>query len=313
MIRNFIYLDTDKLNSLSSQIFEGVTEYVINESLSEDHQNESQKGPIGSGKIVGDILRTSDKRSEKRFLIDHSYVLFEDKLIEDDRVQLVERDSHIDSSQISKKRFVKIRARAVFNDMKSIIYTIDNFNEIGTALTLMTQEATLAVARKEIEVQLEATTDRNNKSKLERQLAQLSDAKSLAKKSGLFQDTNFLKSMSSVLSYGFKDQLEIRLKRNASVFAANLKRDCLREDEGLIIRKYSRITSAEFVLFGIITQCPEYESTEDEPHIGAESADQNIKQAVLDMINGLTGVEATFTGRLSNEYIVDPIAVYTEL
>lgn len=30
MIKNFIYLDEEKLYSLSSQIFEGVTEYVLN-------------------------------------------------------------------------------------------------------------------------------------------------------------------------------------------------------------------------------------------------------------------------------------------
>lgn len=76
MIKNFIYLDTDKLYSLSSQIFEGVTEYIVSESISESEQNESQKGPVGSGRVMGDILRHNDKKSEKKFLHDHSYSLY---------------------------------------------------------------------------------------------------------------------------------------------------------------------------------------------------------------------------------------------
>lgn len=313
MIRNFIYLDIEKLNSLSSQIFEGVTEYVMNEIATEDHQNDSQKGPFGSGRIVGDILRNIDKKSEKKFLVDYAYVLFEDELIKDKKVQLVEENSPIESEKINDRRFVKVRAKAVFNDMNSIIYTINNFNAIGTAITVMTQEGSIAAVRNAVEEQIADAKDRNARTKLERQLTQLSDPKASAKKNGLYQDPRFLESMSSVLSYGFKDQLEIRLRQATSVFSANLKRDCLREDEGLIIRKYSRVTSVEFVLFGIITQCPEFESESAEFNTETESDDQNLKTAVLNMINGITGVEATFTGRLANEYIIDPIAVYTEI
>ena len=68
MIRNFIYLDIDKMQSISSQIFEGVTEYIINESNGEISNSEEQKGPVGSGRVVGDILKQQDKKSEKKIL-----------------------------------------------------------------------------------------------------------------------------------------------------------------------------------------------------------------------------------------------------
>jgi len=68
MIKNFVYLDVEKLHSLSSQIFEGVTEYVLNESSTESESSESQKGPVGSGKILGDILRQGEKTSVKKIL-----------------------------------------------------------------------------------------------------------------------------------------------------------------------------------------------------------------------------------------------------
>jgi len=70
MIKNFVYLDVEKLHSLSSQVFEGVTEYVLNESSTESENSESQKGLVGSGRVLGDILRQSEKTSERKFLND---------------------------------------------------------------------------------------------------------------------------------------------------------------------------------------------------------------------------------------------------
>ena len=67
MIKNIIYLDEDKMYSLSSQLFEGVTEYVLNEKSLDKSESEQQKGPINSGKIVGDILKNSERNTEKSF------------------------------------------------------------------------------------------------------------------------------------------------------------------------------------------------------------------------------------------------------
>ena len=72
MIKNFVYLDEEKMYSLSSQIFEGITEYILSESTSESQKSESQKGDIGSGRILGDILKQADRQSEKKFLHDYS-------------------------------------------------------------------------------------------------------------------------------------------------------------------------------------------------------------------------------------------------
>jgi hypothetical protein len=38
-----------------------------------------------------------------------------------------------------------------------------------------------------------------------------------------------------------------------------------------------------------------------------------MKEALMNMVANLTNLEETFIGRLSNEVIIDPIAIYTEL
>ena len=52
MIRNFVYLDSEKLRSLSSQLFEGVTDSVLKAEADETTAEESQKGPVGSGQVI---------------------------------------------------------------------------------------------------------------------------------------------------------------------------------------------------------------------------------------------------------------------
>ncbi len=57
-IKNFIYLDEYKMYSISSQIFEGITEYLMNYEESTKEESEEQKGPISSGRVVADILKS---------------------------------------------------------------------------------------------------------------------------------------------------------------------------------------------------------------------------------------------------------------
>jgi len=52
MIKNFIYLDVEKLHSLSSQIFEGVTEYVLNESSRSQRTRSHKKDRRVAGRFL---------------------------------------------------------------------------------------------------------------------------------------------------------------------------------------------------------------------------------------------------------------------
>lgn len=312
MIKNFIYLDDEKMYSLSSQIFEGVTEYVLNENLSESENTESQKGPVGSGKILGDILRQVDKKTEKKFLSDFSYTLFEKKLLDDDNVIEANEDFLIEElrSKAGSISFIKVTAKAVFNDMKLIKETLKNFNSVGLALTHVTKFNEI----NEVNIRLEnaklIAKDRNQQSKLTHQDKSITKKiEQLSKSDGLHYDQKFLDDLAFILNFGFQDQLEIQMQLTDSIISANLKRECLRESEELIIKKYSRQSECSFVMFGIITQY----KREQLDGIEEKNDYLSIKEALMNMVTGLTNVEEVFIGRLSNEVIIDPIAIYTEL
>ena len=309
MIRNFIYLDEEKMYSLSSQVFAGVTEYVLDESFTESETSEQQKGPLGSGKILGDILKRSDRNSEKKFLNDYSYTLFEEELLRESRVVKISYSDRKKDLPYDNKPFIKATSRVTFNDINSIKDTLENFNKIGEALAHVTNFEKISAAREQMEKARTSTKDRNEKSRLQAQFKSLTNIAKLAKDSGLRQDQGFLDDLNFLLSYGFQDQLEVQMNLDGRIISANLNRSYLRENEDLIIRKYSRQTEVEFTLFGIITQCQREEVEESEEPEEFNS----LKEALMNLVSHLTYVEATFTGCLSHEIIVDPIALYTEL
>lgn len=308
MIKNFIYLDEEKMHSLSSQLFEGVTEYVLNESTAERGESEEQKGPIGSGRVLGDILRNSERNTEK-FLNDYSYTIFEKKLLNDGKVLvLIDANSATDEN-LGKQSFIKITSKATFNDINSINHTLANFNKIGKALAHVTNFKEVSAVKEQLEKAKNDTSDRNKKSQLQTQFKSLTDINKLATKAGLQHDQSFLDDLALLLSYGFQDQLEVQMNLGDRIFSANLNRSFLRESEDLVIRKYSRQTEVAFTLFGIITQRQREMLEEPEENDDFES----IKEALMNLVSHLSNLESKFTGRLSNEVIVDPIALYTEI
>lgn len=312
MIKNFIYLDEEKMYSLSSQIFEGITEYVLNESASNKHESETQKGPIGSGKVLGDVIISSNRATEKKFFHDYSFTLFESHLLKHGKIldltQSMLSLSDLKSS-ITDFSFIKIKAKAVFNDVNKITELFSEFNTIGEALAHMGAFERIEELNIELASLKSKTSDRNKKSLLETEHKKLTNLKSLAKEGGLYQDQKFLDNLSLLTKYGFSDQFEITQSKGDVLFTSCLKRDLLREKEDLLVKKYSRKTEKEAVVLGIITQA--FSGYEAEPEDEKEYS--NMKAAILNLVEHLTNMENSISGKQENEVVIDPIAVYFEV
>jgi len=283
MIKNFIYLDEYKMYSLSSQIFEGITEYLVSTSKHENAEENTQRGEIGSGRILADIIKKTNTTQEKKYLHDYSYTIFEKHLLESDRIVDINNvDTENFLSSITSKSFIKITGKVIFNDIGHMSKTIKDFNLLGEALLVSQSLNDPSITTKNL--------------------------KKIAKQRGLNFDKKFLDSLSYILDFGFGNQLEVQLQYNDYLFSTNLKREYLRENENLLIKKYARKTEKEFTLLGIITQ---YQNTEEEED--TDTTPEHLKVAVMNLVSKFTNLELTFTGKLENEIMIDPIAIYTEL
>ncbi|GAC1607415.1 MAG: hypothetical protein NVS3B3_10230 [Aquirhabdus sp.] len=312
MIKSFIYLDEQKMYSLSSQIFEGITEYVLRESGSAHEESENQKGPVGSGKILADVIRTSSKSSEKKFLHDYSFTLFERHLTQENRILDLSGSSVELStlkSSINNFSFIKIKAKAVFNDVNKITEFFTEFNTIGEALAHMGTHEKAQELKRQLDEVSGIVKDRNARSKLEAEYKKATNISKLAKDMGLYQDPKFMSNLALLTKYGFSDQFEIKQLYGDAVFTSCLKREFLREKEDLLVKKYSRKTEKEVVVFGVISQAFSiYESSKK-----TDYGYSNLKAGITNLVEHLSDIENSISGKQENEIVIDPIAAYFEV
>jgi hypothetical protein len=311
-IKSFIYVDEYKMYSISSQIFNGLTEYVTSYSHKSSQDLERQDGPVGSGRILADIISNQSSTEERKFLHDYSYNLFEEKLIEDKRVlQINLNNIGEEISKIENYDFIKVQGRLLFSDIRIMNDTIENFNKIGEALFFISNFHDLEKLKSQYDQTLTKQQNKINKGFAQTSNHQKSDIETLAYKAGLQFDKVFLEKLSFILKYGYRDQFEIKsyLSTIAAnyLFSAVLKREYLREDEDLIVKKYSRYSEKEFVVFGTVTQ-----SNDHQDDLPPEANADDMKEVISQLVLKLSDVEKQFIGKRKNEIIIDPIAVYRE-
>lgn len=312
MIKSFIYLDEQKMYSLSSQIFEGITEYVLSENSTEENNSTNQAGPLGSGRMLADAMRVSDKSTEKKFLHDYSFTLFERHLDEKELIlNLAGKGLQLEEvkAKIGNFSFIKIKAKAVFNDTNKITDLFSEVNDLGEAIANVTAHEAQKELRQQIEEGKGQIKNKQQQRQMDAELKQLTNRKNLAKQSGLYQDPTFMKDLTLLTKFGFSDMFEIQQHTGELSFTSCLNRDFLRENEDILIRKYARKTEKEVVVFGVISQA--FLPYDIEKSNGRGT--QNMKAVMMNIVDGLCEMESAISGKQDNEIVIDPIAAYIEL
>ncbi|MEW6529348.1 MAG: hypothetical protein AB1473_00840 [Thermodesulfobacteriota bacterium] len=316
-LKQFIYLDEYKMYSLSSQLFEGLTEYLLKYGEATKAEEEKQKGPFASGNLWAHVTSDREGQQEKRILHDHTYTLFESEL--DKLGGLIQCDSSSAEDTIAKivpGALVRVKGWAQFNDMKAIGDLIKSFNDVGYAMAYLTTHKATGTNDHQTEEIVRAQKDRNRKSRMKAIQKAMSDATTkFAEENNLRLDDKFLESLGKVLSYGYSEDFELQIRPYGKVpgrpfFSSLLKRSFLREEEAFITRKFSRQAPGTFCLLGIVCQCLD-QSEPEGSSIPAEP--QNMRQAVGTMLSALCDIEQGFLGRWEEEVVLDPVALYREI
>ncbi|EPF93271.1 hypothetical protein F957_00240 [Acinetobacter gyllenbergii CIP 110306 = MTCC 11365] len=290
MLKNFIYLDKDKMYSISSQMFEGIAQELLKEETFENEESESQDGPRFSGKVLADVVKNTTKSIEKKFLHDYSFTLFEKEL---NNKQIILDISDLSDREINEKinkySFIKVTKEVTFNDHAELQALFSKFNQIGTAISRM---------------QLAGEIDYLETLGQQKRNQYIKD-----KENSLHQDPKFLESFLLLSKHGYQDNFEVVQKINNILVTSYWNRDYLREDEQLIIRKYSRKTNVKISIIGTVSQYLEVNKAQPQDNFQSEELSSHMRN----MFEHLTSVEYSISGKSDNEIVIDPIAAYIEL
>lgn len=306
-IKSFVYLDENKMYSLSSQLFEGITQYILEEDSNSKSEENSQKGQFISGRFMADMIMQKNTKSEMKYLHDFAYNLFEKELISRNLLFEVTKETNV--TDLRDKGFVKIKGKVVFEDYAKILFTLEHFNTIGKAIGELTFQDTLKQLKTLADTERK-TNDREKKNKIHqvnRQLQQELDKFLI--ENGLMIEENSRNNIFEVLKFGYHDNYEIRLAMDDSdvSFTAIIDKENLKDSQQTLISKYSRLSEKEFSIIGMVTQCGN-----DRANIPIIEGN-DMKKATINLIEKIDGLEEMFNGRTANECIIDPIAIYTEV
>ena len=309
-MKNFIYLDQFKMYSLSSQLMEGVTEYILEEKKDITTDEVGQKGPVASGRIMAEIIEKTSANYEKKFLHDYAYLIFERRLEElgkyvnvDSSTMLLDMQGSIKHGQI-----LRVKGRAKIVDFLEIHRSLRTMDSTSQALGIVSSndERELLIAEL-AEIMSTPGAKRTDIQEINNKLKFLSDPKNYG------QDENsklYQKHLAQVIDHSFGDTLEFVMDFSEFKVSADMDRKCLRETEQSLVKKYSRFTEVEFVMLGVVTQIGELSEPQKTQEITEE---HSIRDAMTINLAALSAVENSWRRRGVNEVIIDPLAVYVEL
>lgn len=240
-IKSFIYLDNDKMYSISSQLFEGLTEYILRDNKTTSTEDDQQKAQVFNGNLMREILQQEKGSSEKRFFHDYAYSLFEKELSNRNLLCTIEDSGEL--GDMTDKQFVKVRGKAYFNDYRALKETFRQFNEIGSALGYIQCYGPMGEVLKQIDEAAQQTSDRNQKAIINnKKNAVDSIFKNYLREQGLNVNEKFAENLVRIYDFGYKDMFAVHIPYLVSniVFASILNREFLKEKEDSLIAKYSR-------------------------------------------------------------------------
>ena len=328
----FVYLDEYKMYSISSQLFEGLTEEIIQYQSKKKEEKEEQQGPLGSGRLLGDIISESNGRAERRFLFDYAYTIFESRILDENLVNCISEETKEYQLDTFDKSFVKVTGKIRFNDYTAVQRIIESLNKMNEALQYVStfEERNLRIA--ELRIQIQAA-----ESKLKRELHETIRTLSSWKSDSQI-DQEYINKLSYLLDFGYGDHLEAQIslsspnRSRSRIVTAILNRECMRESMAMEIKKYSRRPDQHFTILGVVTQRGKAKPDESNPLDVIEEGSikeantlenkeepsnivspNHLKTHISSMMENVAEIESGFTGCLENEIIIDPIAIYREV
>ena len=255
-IKEFIYLDTEKIKSILSQIEKG-----LQISSNETSKVDSEVGSImGTGFInwlkaefSANIL-TSNQSDETKILHDYMYNYVEQELDNNKKLLKIHNVSQQDNKlpkQLNENSFILLECKIKLNDYNQILSTLDNMNDLNIALQVLSLES----------------------SPLQDSVWEIVETNLKVQSQLLNEDV--VKSAKLIMTHFYNNKLIINCypyeKNNFLSFNGPLKREYLRDDIEDIIFKYGRSPSVIWNVFGKI-------SSIENPHKKTKITDPKYKR-----------------------------------
>ena len=323
IIRDFIYVDVERLYSLYSQVFEGVADRIVQSYVNGLWQKDSQKGPPFRGSSSEAQIAEVSLRTENKFLYDHMYNRLEKEITESILGQSIINPENF--REILKQAFmVKVSGTAEIEDYNRFKAFTEKFNSIAEAIAYASahseeNKATLSA----LESSVNRIEDRNKKARAQEGLKKVKDPKYLAKQMGLSQDETLLKNLRLFTEMFNPEGYEITIIPSGGtgdlVFRGILDKRWLRVQPNLLRSLYGAFVESKWIMVGQPTYLPGTKIPELTESLGRQGSEESKMEApsmrdpFRNMFRAARFLENMFLeSKQRIEVIVCPLAIYRE-
>lgn len=280
VLRDFIYIDRDRLYSLYSQLFKGVAESVIEAFSSGKEDTKKERS------LEQNLIEASYK-IRNVVLFDYIYNSLEDKLAP----QLLLVDESTTQDDLKPSSFIKVTGKATIEDFERLIFLMKNFNDIGTALATMQM------------LNANKANDQNKRNTSKNAIEQY------AKEKGLFLDNKLTESMVKVIENFHGSALDVTIESHSCklgvFFKSMLDEKNMRLSSNMVRKTYGNKPIMDWTIVGEITNF--------QP--GGDAVYRIYRNTFSDMFNRIATIDGSFevANDSQNKIIrIAPIAVYIE-
>ncbi|WP_339727578.1 hypothetical protein [uncultured Gimesia sp.] len=297
-LRDFIYLDSDRLRSIISQLEEG----LINTSSSGSHGDAALKSDVGAS-LLGLVKGTGGasylwrrEASETKTLHDFIFTKVEHHLLSKDLLIRIPDNISVEDfrNTLTETSFVLITGMVTLNDFGRVRRLIDRFNDIGKFLG-----------------HAETQEQKNNLLKNSKNKKQKSYNQQKTKDSYTI-DPKILAGFRSILDTFYEDRIVIKTTPYNSCpevkLVGNLKKEYLREEIESVVFKYSTAPVQSWHIFAQVAAIPP-QSREQDNSVTQPSSD-SIEQQLEILFGSVRDIESALKPITFPEIAITPIAVY---
>lgn len=289
-IRDFIYVDADRLYSLYSQVFEGVAEQIVESVIAGLTTTDSQKGPPLQGSSTEAQVAEATRRTENKSLYDHMYNRLERRL-----GTAIIGASEIRANNYKEKLedafMVRVSGTAEIEDYARLETFMERFNELGEAIgysQLIAMRSLAEATWKEQEHTIQEIKDRNQRKSALKQLEKQKkdfelQVKASLEESGLRQDETMLSNLRLFIeifnSQGFDITISPDTGDGSVVYRGIIDKKWLRIQPDFLRALYGGIVRPKWTMVGKVTYIPrqdevnELESEEPGKHPFSDKVD----------------------------------------
>lgn len=298
-IRDFIYLDKDRVNSLYSQVNEGVAEAIVNSYVSSKETGEKVTKPI-LGQSTEDKVGEYSNVTENKILHDHIYNKLEEILKDNIYIPKdINKDNY--KEKLQDKFIIKIKGKVKIHNYNRMKMYLKEFNNIGEIVAYSIYSS---------------NTDSSEENKRGKQKYEDNkQIKEIIKEKGLKQDQKTLDGLNKMIELFNDDGFELIIQGDNQeiIYRVVLDTAYLRLNTDMLRILYTQNPINEWTIVGQITYLPNIQMNKNTNNDQDVDEQLGMREAYKNMIDVTASFEDIFFISNKNiEITVTPIAIYRE-